>query len=646
MTLPLLRALTVAHREQQQQGFYRTRPDLSSRFGAHYRPMRNPTAAAVASAYNSFRPEDGSMYQQEEGNRVLPIDAFVEQQFIINNVAVAAVTLYAWEFISTLPAEFSLYSRMGWKSVQPWLFALVRYGTLPALILPAYSTWGDFDNTRACLIHQQEVTAVVQLIVAVIFVRRTVAIWDRDLRVMVFLIVLTALQFAMSFGLLWFTEETLLSNGACMPLPRPGSTDLQAYFYLVAFVFDTITIGLSFWKLCYYSDLPAPTMNSPRRRSSAMLHDDGIAKESPKVIGEGRSNLASAARRALSLTILGHIHRRWESLNVTPLLSILSRNGLMYFVVASAFNIANVGLELSKSIHSKALISLYAPIMCILCQRVILTEAPAFSSRRGSRHASAISFGCSGKHLNNGVIGIGVTRLPSGDSTGFKRDSTASVLQAPFLASLNDVNGSPASFAPNSLANGGHHPAAGSLAKVTRSPSLSRGIVMMHQQQRDTEAPMTPEMARFDSRRGKSTTLVQALLGERRHSWEGDDANNTGAGVVQHVSVNVEGAAAVPKAQDGEEHCPSVCSQAAISSPALFSRRTNSDFSSAALSSSQWSNTLAAATPSPRQAPAPAYLLSEPPCNPLAGSGSHVGADGLPVLDDEQKAAAMRMAGF
>ena len=206
-------------------------------------------------------PHNGSTAPQNENGKVLPVDQFVQQQLTMNNVspslvhyaharshslphplafsrqiAVAGVTLYIWEFLTTLSSEWDLYRNHSWRhSAQPWLFALVRYGTLPAVVLPAYSIWNDFSNhPNGCVSHQMITIVFVQLIVAIVFVWRTVAIWDRDMRIIVFLSCLTAAQFGTSFALLWFTTETLLSNGSCMPLPQPGLPDLQAWFVSTA----------------------------------------------------------------------------------------------------------------------------------------------------------------------------------------------------------------------------------------------------------------------------------------------------------------------------------------------------------------------------------------------------------------------------
>ena len=46
-------------------------------------------------------------------------------QFIINNVCVAALTLYIWEFIASVPQEIALYRRRAWDSPHVLLFALV-----------------------------------------------------------------------------------------------------------------------------------------------------------------------------------------------------------------------------------------------------------------------------------------------------------------------------------------------------------------------------------------------------------------------------------------------------------------------------------------------------------------------------------------
>jgi len=82
---------------------------------------------------------------------------------VSNNVTVAALTLYLWEWLVALPDEVFLYRTRKWNSPQVVLLFLVRYGTLPSIILNAYLTFNNFKEGEDCPQHTQLTTAIVQL---------------------------------------------------------------------------------------------------------------------------------------------------------------------------------------------------------------------------------------------------------------------------------------------------------------------------------------------------------------------------------------------------------------------------------------------------------------------------------------------------
>lgn len=119
------------------------------------------------------------------------------------DVAVAAVTLYCWEYLTSIASELHLYERAYRRTISRVpviLFALVRYGSVPAVILPAYSVWKDFSREPSgCVSHQQLCIVFVQLIVSCVFVRRTAAIWRKERKAVLLLISITIIQFGLSF---------------------------------------------------------------------------------------------------------------------------------------------------------------------------------------------------------------------------------------------------------------------------------------------------------------------------------------------------------------------------------------------------------------------------------------------------------------
>lgn len=284
-----------------------------------------------------------------EGNQSLDIGDFFFQQIVANNIAVAALTLYGWEYISTLYDEIQLYKTQKLFSRHVILFLLVRYGTLPSLILPAFSVWHNFSNdVNGCLQHQQLTICVVQLIASIVFAWRTIAIWGHGRKITIFFIVIVCLQFGASFGLLWFSEDQLLPNGACMPVtPKNGFNPLPP-FYAIAFAYDLLTMCMSSLRLWQFSALGRQeTVWEPLQWSQ------------PSVF----------ARR-----IWTRVKTNLQAMSESPLIERITHAGLVYFLVASSFNGVALALEASKNVHSKAIITLYAPLMCILCQRIILLD--------------------------------------------------------------------------------------------------------------------------------------------------------------------------------------------------------------------------------------------------------------------------------
>lgn len=299
----------------------------------------------LASWYNITQQTNNGTF--DEGNKRIPFSEFYAQQITANNVAVAALTLYAWEFITTWPDEIQMYRKRKLSSIYVILFALIRYGTLPALILPAYSVWHDFRNDpKGCLQHQQLSICFVQLIVAIILAVRTVAIWGRHRLVVLYFAFAVPVQFAVSFALLWFSNEALLPNGACMPVPNKNGINTLPWFYLVAMAYDLSTIFLSTFKLWNYNLL-------------------GRTKDT--------QGLKEAARRPLSTTRT--LIRQWKSLS--PLIDNLLKGGLVYLLVATAFNATNFALEYRNELHAHSFIVLYSPLMCILLQRILLMDMHA-----------------------------------------------------------------------------------------------------------------------------------------------------------------------------------------------------------------------------------------------------------------------------
>ncbi|WFD44282.1 hypothetical protein MPSI1_002948 [Malassezia psittaci] len=341
--------------------------------------------------------EDKS-YDDPTTSRSLNEEQQEQQTRVANYITVASLTLYEWEYLRTLPREIMMYQRHMLRRPQVILFLLIRYGTIPALILPSWTLWNHFTNSTQCPKREQITVAVVQFLVACIFSWRTIAIWRRKRWVIILLVFLTSAIFGVSVGLLYHSSDAVTYNGACRPsvdsddnAKAPSGVNAVKWFYLTSMIFDTVTLVLSSYKLIYYAnmgrklqtpvyhdsfesyrvnathtnpskELPEPVVNNSTRRSSAT--------KALKKIPSGMNSIARFPFRKI-LTVL----QWWSSL--TPLVARLIANGFLYFFVATAFNVVNFVLEQVNSIHSKSFLTLYSPLMCVLCQNMILTELDA-----------------------------------------------------------------------------------------------------------------------------------------------------------------------------------------------------------------------------------------------------------------------------
>ena len=328
-------------------------------------------------------------------NRHLSQEQFEHQIEIANDITVAGITLYVWEYLATLPRELSIWSRpRELRRPQMILFLLVRYATLPCVVLPAYTLWHHFTDQSQCPRHHQVCAAVVQFLVSCIFSWRTIAIWRRNRIISVGLSVFTLLVFAVNVGLLYYANDALISTGACRP--TGGSNDNDAgfntvmYFYIVSMIFDAITLFLSLYKLFLYANMGRQLehMQTPDPLDHCREKDLENAFEAAPRRSWRQSSAANMVRHVnghfghaamCPVRLMRAAHAWWSSL--TPLVARLIANGLVYFFVASAYNGASIGLEAEHSIHAKSFLALYPPLMCVLCQRMLIAEFDAVWTR-------------------------------------------------------------------------------------------------------------------------------------------------------------------------------------------------------------------------------------------------------------------------
>lgn len=341
------------------------------------------TSANTTEALGKRSPKDGEMSEEQ----------FDYQQEVANYITVAGLTLYWWEYLCTLNRELYMYRPKMLKRPQVVLFLLIRYGTLPAVIVPAYSLWHRFTSSEQCLDHEQITVAVVQFLVSCIFSWRTIAIWRRARWVSIFLATFSLLLFVASIALLYYSHDSLVITGSCRPTDPDGENGKQSgkahsvntvmWFYLISMIFDTTTMVLSSYKLVVYANM-GRSLDAPNFSDPFEAHRMQVRKQTMDIEQGRRSSAGETLKKVqgrvvpfatFPYRIVRNAYEWWSTL--TPLLARLFANGLVYFFVATAFNVVNFVLEAVQSLHSKSFLSLYPPLMCVLCQRMILTEFDA-----------------------------------------------------------------------------------------------------------------------------------------------------------------------------------------------------------------------------------------------------------------------------
>lgn len=335
-------------------------------------------------------------------NRRITKSQLEYQLKVAEYVCVAGLTLYAWEYLMTIGREISMWLHpRSLLHPQVALFLLIRYVSIPPLVVTSYSLWGHFAKAEECLKHEQMTVAIVQFVVSCVFSWRTIAIWRRKRWVIIFMIMLSLVLFGTTIGLLYFSRDSLVvAGGACRPAfdsdgEQPSGVNTVKWFYLCAMIFDTVAMGLSTYKLFTYANMGrrlqkitfrdpfemhrqqleksqvGPTYVPPDQLGTDLdPYESECVRPMPHVVRRWCSNIASVV--LIPYHKVHSMYNWWMSL--TPLVARLLRNGIVFFVVATAHNVNNFVLEARNALHSKSFLALYSPLMCVLCQRMLLRE--------------------------------------------------------------------------------------------------------------------------------------------------------------------------------------------------------------------------------------------------------------------------------
>ncbi|SPO30844.1 uncharacterized protein UTRI_05533_B [Ustilago trichophora] len=262
-----------------------------------------------------------------------------------NNIAIIAATLYCWEYIMTVPSEIRIYFTIPWRAPHLVLFVLMRYTTAIAIGIGLYSTWHRQNGN--CIAFCEVATLLVQLSVSSVLGWRTIAIWQKDARIIVIIFLLLSTLMVFSSLLVLSMKAQRLPNGICV-LVQGGNYDFfpLAWFYAGTVLYDSIVIVLSTYRLWQHHN------------------DVGVFPG---------ANLDDTSKG--DITWAEWVHSQWNS--ITPLLFRMTSNGVLYLAFSTVFNVVCFIIGHWSEDRAQDLMVLYSSVMWVVCQHLVLLEIKA-----------------------------------------------------------------------------------------------------------------------------------------------------------------------------------------------------------------------------------------------------------------------------
>lgn len=239
-----------------------------------------------------------------------------------------------------MPSEIWIYFSIPLASPHLILFFVLRYTTLISITLGLYSTW--HRQTGDCVAYSEVATLLVQLSVSAVLGWRTIAIWQRDARIIVVIALLLFALMLFSSLLVLSMKPSKLRNGTCV-LVEGGNYPFfpLAWFYAGTVLYDTIVIVLSTYRLWQHHN------------------DVGVFP------GANKERLGWGS----------WVHSQWNS--ITPLLFRLTSNGVLYLAFSTVFNVVCFIVGHWNEDHAQDLMLLYCSVMWVVCQHMVLLEIRA-----------------------------------------------------------------------------------------------------------------------------------------------------------------------------------------------------------------------------------------------------------------------------
>ena len=221
----------------------------------------------------------------------------------------------------------------------------MRYTSAIAISLGLYATWHRQNGD--CVAYTEVATLLVQLSVSAVLGWRTIAIWQKDTRILVIIFLLLSTLMIFSSLLVLSMKPQKLRNGACV-LVEDGNYAFfpLAWFYAGTVLYDTLVIVLSTYRLWqHHNDVGVFPGANPNDTSKG---DIGWTR---------------------------WIHSQWNS--ITPLLFRMTSNGVLYLAFSTVFNVVCFIVGHCNEDHAQDLMLLYSSVMWVVAQHMVLLEIRA-----------------------------------------------------------------------------------------------------------------------------------------------------------------------------------------------------------------------------------------------------------------------------
>ncbi|KAH9003862.1 hypothetical protein EDB86DRAFT_2286248 [Lactarius hatsudake] len=191
-----------------------------------------------------------------------------------NNLRIASLTIAAYDYLLTLPAEYRLYKSSNRRSTGLILFVLLRYSSIMVLVISNVGFFHHNFTPKTCghYFLLAPVFKVIQMMMSqAILAIRTYGISQRTPWVGWTLL----LSYTLAAGFQWFSSiyariPTMIDGNCTVGSAHPHSAISTWSFYFVAMLFDCLTLSISTF---YLIRVKAVTSSSTSHLCKILLYD-------------------------------------------------------------------------------------------------------------------------------------------------------------------------------------------------------------------------------------------------------------------------------------------------------------------------------------------------------------------------------------